>query len=206
MVELEKTSSSAETTGALNAQPQGDHERSISPRPSTDGGEDFWKKMDKHFEDILSESKKAFKVKTIINITLVILGVALIVNAIAYTIQKGTADGWSFFSGGIGMGALVSLFFYKSQDALSKAVANLSVVDMVFKSHYRAYESITDYDFKADHTLPHREITDLKEMLEALEKTTRAHVELIQQVQLIEAASQDTDANKTTKDAGAAST
>ena len=170
--------------------------RSIAPRPSKDA-EGYWKKMDKHFEDILNDSKKAFKMKTIINIMLVIIGAILIANAIIYAWLNGTSDGWSLFSGGIGMGVLISMFFYKSQDAISKAVTNLSVVDMVFKSHYRAYESITDYDYKADNSLPHRDIGDLKEMLELLEKNTRAHVELIQQVQLIEATnSQDTDSPK----------
>ena len=111
----------------------------------------------------------AFRIKTIINITVVIVGLVLVGNAIVYSWIRGT-DAWSLFSGGIGLGALVSLFFYKSQDAISKAVANVSAVDMVFKSHYRAYESITDYDYKADHGLEHRDIADLKGMLELLEK------------------------------------
>jgi hypothetical protein len=115
----------------------------------------------------------------------IVIGVVLVGNAIAYNWIKGT-DGWSIFSGGIGVAALVSLFFYRSQDAISKAVANLSIVDMVFKSHYRAYEAITDYDYKADHLLPHKEITDLKNMLELLEKTTKAHVHLIERIQLSE--------------------
>jgi hypothetical protein len=185
MVELGNTSSSKENTRILAKEMPNSDTRAIAPRLSKDA-EGYWKKMDKHFEDILNDSKKAFKIKTLINIILIILGVALIVNALTWTWYKGTADGWSIFSGGIGIGALVSLFFYKSQDAISKAVANLSVVDMVFKSHYRAYESITDYDYKADNSLPHREVGDLKEMLELLEKTTKAHVELIQQVQLTE--------------------
>ena len=163
-------------------------------------GETFWDKMDKHFEDILSESKLAFKIKTIINITVVIVGIVLVGNAIVYSWIKGT-DGWSLFSGGMGLGALVSLFFYKSQDAISKAVANVSVVDMVFKSHYRAYESITDYDYKADHGLEHREIADLKVMLELLENTTRAHVGIIEQMQLIVVhQSQDNDVRKESSD------
>jgi hypothetical protein len=183
-------------TRTLDEQLLDNDTRSIAPRPPKDA-EGYWKKMDKHFEDILNDSKKAFKMKTIINIMLVIIGAILIANAITYTWMRGTSDGWSLFSGGIGMGVLISMFFYKSQDAISKAVANLSVVDMVFKSHYRAYESITDYDYKADNSLPHREIEDLKEMLELLEKNTRAHVELIQQIQLIEATnSQDTDSQK----------
>ena len=132
---------------------------------------------------------------------LVIIGAILIANAITYAWLNGTSDGWSLFSGGIGMGVLISMFFYKSQDAISKAVTNLSVVDMVFKSHYRAFESITDYDYRADNSLPHREIGDLKEMLELLEKNTRAHVELIQQVQLIEATkAQEPDSQRAVKE------
>jgi hypothetical protein len=187
---------SAVKTRTVDEELLSDDRRSIAQRPSKDA-EGYWKKMDKHFEDILNDSKKAFKMKTIINIMLVIIGAILIANAITYAWYNGTSDGWSLFSGGIGMGVLISMFFYKSQDAISKAVANLSVVDMVFKSHYRAYESITDYDYKADNSLPHREIGDLKEMLELLEKNTRAYVELIQQVQLIETTnSQDTDSQK----------
>lgn len=193
---IEKTRSIAETknslelekTRTLDEELRSDDVRSIAPRPSKDA-EGYWKKMDKHFEDILNDSKKAFKIKTVINILLVIIGAILIANAITYTWAKGTSDGWGLFSGGIGMGVLVSIFFYKSQDALSKGVANLSVVDMVFKSHYRAYESITDYDYKTDNSLPRREVGDLKEMLELLEKTTKAHVELIHQIKMIESPS-----------------
>lgn len=194
--EMKTTFDSSTKTRAVDEELLNDVKRSIAARPSKDA-EGYWKKMDKHFEDILNDSKKAFEMKTIINIMLVIIGAILIANAITYAWYKGTSDGWSLFSGGIGMGVLISMFFYKSQDAISKAVANLSVVDMVFKSHYRAYESITDYDYKADNSLPHREIADLKEMLELLQNNTRTHVELIQQVQLIETTnSQDTDLQK----------
>jgi hypothetical protein len=64
---------------------------------------------------------------------------------------------------------------------------------MVFKSHYRAYEAITDYDYKADHQLPHRAISDLKSMLELLEKTTKVHVHLVEKIQLNEIAESQVD-------------
>jgi hypothetical protein len=152
--------------------------------------EDFWPKMDKEFFEILRESKHGFKIKTIANIAVIAIGLILIANALVYTWMKGT-DAWSLFSGGIGVASLIAIFFYKSQDAISKAVANLSVVDMVFKSHYRAYESITDYDYKADNPDKYtvrRDINDLKTMLELLERTTQKHVELIEQIQLVESA------------------
>ncbi len=150
---------------------------------------DFWDKMDKQFYDILRESKKGFRINTIINIILVIIGTALVVNSIVYTWMKGI-DSWSLFSGGIGIGTLVSLFFYRSQDAISKAVANLSIIDMVFKSHYRAYESITDYDYRADTGNKKRDIEELKSMLIILESTTKRYVDLIQELLLIEKESQ----------------
>jgi hypothetical protein len=206
MVQLGNTSNPTENAGILAKEMPNSDTRAIAPRPSKDA-QGYWKKMDRHFEEILNDSHKAFKIKTIINIMLVIIGTILIANAITYTWLNGTSNGWSFFSGGIGIAALISIFFYKSQDAISKAVANLSVVDMVFKSHYRAYESITDYDYKADNSLPHREIGDLKETLELLEKTTKAHVELIQQVQLVQSPnSQDTDDNKSSKEAAVTTT
>ena len=79
-------------------------------------------------------------------------------------------------------------FFYKSQDYISKAVANLSIVDMVYKSHYRAYEAITDYDSKVDRLQPHRELGDLKEMLDMLGKTTKEHADLILQIERLPSA------------------
>ena len=154
-------------------------------------GDDFWNKMDSQFYDILHEAKQGFKINTAINVILVVIGIVLISNSIAYTWIRGSADSWSIFSGGIGIGALVSLFFYKSQDAVTKAVANLSAVDMVFKSHYRAYESITDYDYKADNSIQIREIEDLADMLRLLEDTTKKHVHLIDRLQLIETNKQD---------------
>ena len=161
------------------------------PGIDTPSGKEFWDRMDKHNDEVLGNFKKTFRINSSINIILVIIGTVLIANAIVYSWIHGTADGWSIFSGGIGLGALVSLFFYKSQDAISKAAANLAIVDMAFNSNYRAYESVTDYDFKADHNLPHRSLEDLKQMLELLEKTTRAHVDMIAAIQLIEAATED---------------
>jgi hypothetical protein len=151
-------------------------------------GGNFWQKMDKQFYDILRESKHGFKINTAINIILVITGGALISNAIAYSWLEPTnaLNAWSIFSGGIGMAALVTLFFYKSQNAITKAIANLSVVDMIFKSHYRAYESVTDYDYRADSGTAVRNLQDLKSMIEILEKTTRRHVKLMQGLQLAE--------------------
>jgi len=151
-----------------------------------DSGHSFWKRMDAHNQQVLGSFKRTYKINSSINIILVIIGVVLIGNAIVYSWLYGTKDGWSIFSGGIGLGALVALFFYKSQDAVSKAAANLAIVDMAFNSNYRAYESITDYDYKADNQLPHRQIDDLKTMLDLLEKTTKAHVDMIAAIQLIE--------------------
>jgi hypothetical protein len=121
----------------------------------TESGKDFWERMDEHNNEVLGSFKKTFRINSSINIILVIIGTVLIGNAIVYSWIHGTDDGWSIFSGGIGLGALVSIFFYKSQDAISKAAANLAIVDMAFNSNYRAYESITDYDYKLDHGLPH---------------------------------------------------
>lgn len=176
---------------ALPPRDQGEEAKTTSEagRDRKSLGQKYWEKMDKHFYEILNESKQAFKIKTIINIVIVIIGVLLVGNAITYTWIRGT-DAWGLFSGGIGVAALVSLFFYRSQDAISKGVSNLSVVDMVFKSHYRAYEAITDYDYKADHMEPHRELTDLKNMLELLEKTTKVHANLIKQIELTEVSEQ----------------
>ena len=66
--------------------------------------------MDSHFEDILSGSKLAFNVKTIVNLIIVVLGIVFILNSIYYAWTKNVTDWWSFFSGGIGMAGLVSLF------------------------------------------------------------------------------------------------
>jgi hypothetical protein len=148
--------------------------------------EDFWQRMDSQFYDILRESKKGFKINTVINIILVAIGVALVGNAIAYGWIYKTQDIWNLASGGLGVGALVALFFYRSQNAITRAVGNLSVVDMIFKSHYRAYESITDYDYRSDRLEAHRDIQELESMIKILEKTTRGYVKLMQELKLID--------------------
>jgi hypothetical protein len=168
-------------------------DKETNPNIESNLGVNFWDNLDKHNSDVLGSTKLTFKINSSINVVLVTIGTVLIGNAIVYSWLNGTSDGWSIFSGGIGLGALVSIFFYKSQDALSKAAANLAIVDMAFNSNYRAYESITDYDYRADHQLPRREISDLKEMLELLEKTTKAHIDMIAAIQLIEAATEEHD-------------
>lgn len=135
----------------------------------------IWKALDEKFKETLESAKETFTINKNVNVILVIIGVVLITNSIIYTWIKGI-DGFSLFSGGIGIASVVSLFFYRPQLKINKALEILASVDMAYKSHYLTLESISDYNTL--HTY-NRDFDDLKSMNELLSATTLSYVQMI---------------------------
>jgi hypothetical protein len=48
-------------------------------------------------------------------------------------------------SGGSGIASLITLFFYKSQKYIQQSLTNLAITQMIYKSHYLSFETISDY-------------------------------------------------------------
>jgi hypothetical protein len=77
------------------------------------------------------------------------------------------------------IGTFVVIFFINSQSNINKAVASLAQTFMIYKSHSREYESITDYDYEMQQLEGPRKIEEVKVMDNELERLTKFYVDLI---------------------------
>ncbi len=138
----------------------------------------FWDQLDKIFFDTLKIAEITFKTNRVVNIIIVIIGILLIINSIAYTWYKNEVDAWSIFSGGIGILAFLTNFFFKPQDQINKALSNLAQIQMIYKMHALEFESIADYD-REKTTSGNRDIKEVSDMNKELERTTECSIDLI---------------------------
>jgi hypothetical protein len=136
----------------------------------------IWKELDTKFKDTMNSAKETFTINKNVNIILVIIGVVLITNSLIYTWSRGS-DGFSLLTGGAGIATVVSLFFYRPQLNINKALKTLASVDMTYKSHYLTLESISDYNTL--HTYD-RNIQDLKDMNELLKDITTSYMQMLE--------------------------
>ena len=140
--------------------------------------------MDKQIEIVTEQGLRSFRINITINIILVGLGLFLIGNSVFYTWYRGV-DPWGIFSGSIGIVSFIIIFFINSQSNVNKAIANLASILMIFKSHARLYEAVTDYDNRMNNPEMYpkvRTIDELSQMSEILEKSTRFYVDLVHKI------------------------
>ena len=100
---------------------------------------DYWQRMDDMFDRTIAIAENSYKTNRMINIIVVIIGIVLIANSIVYTWYKQSPDAWSLFSGGLGLVSFVTIFLTKPQLRITKALANLVQIQMIYKSHSLEY-------------------------------------------------------------------
>jgi hypothetical protein len=121
-----------------------------------------------------------------INIVIIAVGISLLANAIGYawyTSYNGSvatagaaANSWSIFSGGLGMTAFATLFFIKPQGNITKALGNLTQIQMICKSYCLQFDTILEFHVKNEL----KNIHELNGMISTLQNTTDTAVKLIQ--------------------------
>ena len=121
-----------------------------------------------------------------INIVIIAVGISLLANAVGYawyTSYSGGvatagagANSWSIFSGGLGMTAFATLFFLKPQGNITKALGNLTQIQMICKSYCLQFDTILEYHVKNEL----KNIHELNDMIITLQNSTSAAVKLIQ--------------------------
>ncbi len=121
-----------------------------------------------------------------INIVIIAVGISLLANAVGYawytsysggvTTAGAGANSWSIFSGGLGMTAFATLFFLKPQGNITKALGNLTQIQMICKSYCLQFDTILEYHVKNDL----KNIHELNDMIITLQNNTSAAVKLIQ--------------------------
>ncbi|MFZ0556528.1 MAG: hypothetical protein WAM26_14700 [Nitrososphaeraceae archaeon] len=121
-----------------------------------------------------------------INIVIIAVGISLLANAVGYAWYTSYSGGvatagaganlWSIFSGGLGMTAFATLFFLKPQGNITKALGNLTQIQMICKSYCLQFDTILEYHVKNDL----KNIHELNDMIITLQNNTSAAVKLIQ--------------------------
>lgn len=91
------------------------------------------------YENTVKAAKEAFNINKIINIVIVVIGIALIINSIVYSWYK-EMDAVGLISGGLGVGTTISIFFRNPQHYINKAAGNLAQITMVYKTHSLFYD------------------------------------------------------------------
>jgi hypothetical protein len=130
--------------------------RAPPPRPAgglTQHDKDYWDEVDRLFTATVRRAETAFKATLWINIVIVAVGVALIGSSIAYSWVRGV-DVLSAGLAAIGVADFVAVFFVGPQNYINQGVRSLTRVQIVYRSYLLEIESISDYDWAAEHSGP----------------------------------------------------
>lgn len=101
-------------------------------------------KINQSYENTVQAAKEAFNINKTINIAIVVIGIALIINSIVYSWSKGL-DVVGLISGGLGVGTTISIFFRNPQHYINKAAGNLAQITMIYKTHSLFYDTAKFY-------------------------------------------------------------
>ena len=122
-------------------------------------------------------AKTYYETNRKINLLIVSVGVVLLANSIAYAWYDGT-NPWSLFSGGLGITSFATLFFTKPQQNITKALGNLTQIQMIYRSYCLQFDTILDAHIRSVET---SSIDELSKLNMTLRHTTENAVSLIQE-------------------------
>ncbi len=106
---------------------------------------EYWKRIDDLYYDTIDRAKKAFKVNVQINIVIVVVGIGLIVNSMAYSWVKGQ-DALSVVSAALGVADFVLIFWVNPQKNIHKTLGNLLQVQVAYRTYLSQLETVLDYE------------------------------------------------------------
>jgi hypothetical protein len=126
--------------------------------------------------DTTKSAKGYYETNRKINILIVGIGVALLANSIVYSWAYGI-DQWSLLSGGLGITSFATLFFTKPQQNITRALGNLTQIQMIYRSYCLQLDTILDAHLRSVETCG---IDDLNKLNMILRQATENAVTLIQ--------------------------
>jgi hypothetical protein len=112
-----------------------------------------------------------------INLLIVGTGVVLLANSIGYAWYDGT-NPWSLFSGGLGISSFATLFFTKPQQNITRALGNLTQIQMIYRAYCLQFDTILDSHIRNVETST---IDDVSKLNMTLRRATENAVMLIQE-------------------------
>jgi hypothetical protein len=147
-------------------------------------GYKFWNVVDQQFKDIVQAGKDAFVLNRNINLLVVIIGTIIIGSTLSYSWIYGV-NLWSTLTSGIGIASFVIVFFNNPQSNISKAVASLASVSMIYKSHQIEFEQINSAMWglrkrtEKAWIIEKDNLSKVEELNKALQDSTKCYVNLV---------------------------
>ena len=133
-------------------------------------------RLEKACAGMTKSAKGYYETNRRINLLIVGIGVALLVNSIMYAWAYGVNQ-WSLLSGGLGITSFATLFFTKPQQNITRALGNLTQIQMIYRSYCLQLDTILDAHLRSVET---SDIDDLNKLNMILRYTTENAVRLIQ--------------------------
>ncbi|OLC34161.1 MAG: hypothetical protein AUH84_05415 [Thaumarchaeota archaeon 13_1_40CM_4_38_7] len=146
----------------------------------------FFKGLQKDYFDVIRSAKTGFTFNMGISLTIVIVGIALLVNSIVFAWLYHDKDlSWSFLSGLLGASSFVTIFFRNPEKMINQAVGNLAQIQMIFKSHEIHWEFIRQYfrDRWNPELPPEKLGTIAEEIFKSFAKYDASTKEYVQEIQ-----------------------
>jgi hypothetical protein len=132
-------------------------------------------RIEKESVKIMKTAALSYETNCVINLIVVGIGIVLISNSVAYGWVKGM-DGWTLFSGGLGVVSFVTLFFTEPQQYITNALGNLAQIQVIYKSYCLQLDAILDYHLRKESA----DIEEIARIDQALQSITDKAVKLIQ--------------------------
>jgi hypothetical protein len=104
-------------------------------------------RIDKASSGTVKIARSYYETNKKINIVVVTVGIVLLANSIIYAWLYGI-NGWSIFSGGLGITSFVAVFFTKPQQNITTALGNLAQIQMITKSYSLQFDMLLDYHIR----------------------------------------------------------
>jgi len=134
--------------------------------------------MDDLFDNTMVSAQQTFSTNRTINIVVVVIGVVLLGNSIAFGWYKQSADAFSYFMGGLGLSTFIALFFFQTQTKLEEAVGKLAQIQMIYKAHSLDFETISDFEYKV-YQSGNMQMPDLTAIDNLLEGSTDKYASMV---------------------------
>jgi len=114
-----------------------------------DREEEHRARFEQSMKDTIHTAKSYYETNRKINIIIVIVGIIFLVNSIAYSWIKGV-DLFSLFSGGLSIASFATLFFTKPQENITKALGNLTQIQMIYKAYCLQFDALLDFHLRQE--------------------------------------------------------
>ncbi|WP_148685688.1 hypothetical protein [Candidatus Nitrosocosmicus hydrocola] len=147
----------------------------------------FWSSLDQNFFHSLKDARRHMYILTAINILLVSIGITFFVNAI-WLIWYGEGIGngentnqyTGILSGALSIATFVGIFFIKPQNYITKSLANMAQIQLIYKAHLISFLGMTEIYYNKVSNNKNLRIQDIVSLNKELERSSKNFIQMIE--------------------------